>query len=353
VKGCSDQSSAIDSIGQHIPYVIGMNKEIGDKAAIAFAVGFYDALGAGRDMEFVFKLGCNAIRMEGIAEHLTPVLPKKIIPETIKPLEITPIPMTPSSFPVSAAPVDVFIAYSRKDDDLRSKLVTHLSLLKRQGKIAAWYDGDIEIGSEWEVQLQDRLDSSPIILLLISADFLASEYCYETEMKRAIERHQAKTALVIPILLRPCDWQGSPFSALQGLPKDLKPVTLWSDQDSAFLDIAKGIRKAVDSLHTRLQSKSLSPATTAGANSPTENQSSEGQVGMNQSNSGESTGVQNHTSGGVTYIADKINIVNGGFHQPGWKVNTVNQVQGDLNISESNNPGKVKDEKNIEKASGS
>jgi hypothetical protein len=86
VKGCSDQSSAIDSIGQHIPYVIGMNKEIGDKAAIAFAVGFYDALGAGRDMEFVFKLGCNAIRMEGIAEHLTPVLPKKIIPETIKPL---------------------------------------------------------------------------------------------------------------------------------------------------------------------------------------------------------------------------------------------------------------------------
>jgi hypothetical protein len=261
--------------------------------------------------------------------------------------------MTPSNSPVSAAPVDVFIAYSRKDDDLRSKLVTHLSLLKRQGKIAAWYDGDIEIGSEWEVQLQDRLDSSPIILLLISADFLASEYCYETEMKRAIERHQAKTALVIPILLRPCDWQDSPFSKLQGLPKDLKPVTLWGDQDSAFLDIAKGIRKAVDSLHTRLQGKSLSSATTAGANSPTENQSSEGQVGMNQSNSGESTGVQNHTSGGVTYIADKINIVNGGFHQPGWKVNTVNQVQGDLNISESNNPEKVKDEKNIEKASDS
>jgi TIR domain len=240
--------------------------------------------------------------------------------------------MAPSNSPISAAPVDVFIAYSRKDDDLRSKLVTHLSLLKRQSKISAWYDGDIEVGSEWEVQLQDRLDSSPIILLLISADFLASEYCYETEMKRAIERHQAKTALVIPILLRPCDWQGSPFSALQGLPKDLKPVTLWSDQDSAFLDIAKGIRKAVDSLHTRLQSKSPSPSTVSA-----ENQASAEQVEMNQSNSGESTGVQNHTSGGVTYIADKINFINDGFHRSGWKVNTTNQAQGDLNISESNN----------------
>jgi TIR domain/CHAT domain len=344
LNGCYSEVQA-KAISQHIPYVIGMNKAIGDNTAIAFAVGFYDALGAGRDVEFAYKLGCAAIRMEGIAEHLTPVLLKKIIPETIKPLEITPIPMTPSNSPVSAAPVDVFIAYSRKDDDLRSKLVTHLSLLKRQGKIAAWYDGDIEIGSEWEVQLQDRLDSSPIILLLISADFLASEYCYETEMKRAIERHQAKTALVIPILLRPCDWQGSPFSALQGLPKDLKPVTLWSDQDSAFLDIAQGIRKALDSVHARLQSKSPNPAKVSAANSSAENHPPAEQVKMNQVNSGESTGVQNHTSGGVTYIADKINIINGGFHQPGWKVNTVNQVQGDLNISESHNPEQVKDER--------
>jgi hypothetical protein len=339
LNGCYSEVQA-QAIRQHIPYVIGMNQAIGDKAAISFAVGFYDALGAGRDVDFAFKLGCNAIQMEGIAEHLTPVLLKKIIPETIKPLEITPSPMTPSNSPVSAAPVDVFIAYSRKDDDLRSKLVTHLSLLKRQDRIAAWYDGDIEVGSEWEVQLQDRLDSSPIILLLISADFLASEYCYETEMKRAIERHQAKTALVIPILLRPCDWQDSPFSKLQGLPKDLKPVTLWSDQDSAFLDVAKGIRKALDSLHTRLQRNSPNQAKVS-----TENQPPAEQVKMNQVNSGESTGVQNHTSGGVTYIADKINIINGGFHQPGWKVNTVNQVQGDLNISESNNPEQVKDER--------
>jgi TIR domain/AAA ATPase domain len=148
----------------------------------------------------------------------------------------------------SPAPIDVFISYSHKDDDLRSKLVTHLSSLKRQCKIADWFDREIEAGSEWEAQLKDKLESSPVILLLISADFLASDYCYDIEMKRAIERHKLGTALVIPIILRPCDLDGSPFMELQALPKDLKPITQWDDQDLAFLDVAKGIRRAVESL---------------------------------------------------------------------------------------------------------
>jgi CHAT domain len=78
LNGCYSQVQA-QAISQYIPYVIGMNKAIGDKAAIAFAVGFYDGLGAGRDVEFAFKSGCVAIRLEGIAEHLTPVLIKKPI----------------------------------------------------------------------------------------------------------------------------------------------------------------------------------------------------------------------------------------------------------------------------------
>ncbi len=149
---------------------------------------------------------------------------------------------------IPLAPIDVFISYSHKDDDLRSKLVTHLSSLKRQRKIADWFDQEIEAGSEWEAQLKERLESSPVILLLISADFLASDYCYDIEMKRAIERHKLGTALVIPIILRPCDLDGSPFMELQALPQDLKPITQWDDQDLAFLDVAKGIRRAVESL---------------------------------------------------------------------------------------------------------
>jgi len=79
---------------------------------------------------------------------------------------------------------------------------------------------------------------------------MASNYCYDIEMQRAIERHDAGNARVIPIILRPCDWKGSPFSKLQILPKDGKPVTQWSDRDSAFLNVVEGIRRAVDTLQT-------------------------------------------------------------------------------------------------------
>lgn len=159
--------------------------------------------------------------------------------------------MTQSPFQNLAAPIDVFISYSHQDDALRAELDIQLSSLKRQGKIAAWHDRAIEAGTEWEAQVKAKLESAPVILLLISPPFMASNYCYDIEMERAIERHNEGTARVIPIILRPCDWQGSPFSKLQVLPKEAKPVTLWSDRDSAFLDVVQGIRRAVESLAKR------------------------------------------------------------------------------------------------------
>jgi TIR domain/AAA ATPase domain len=156
--------------------------------------------------------------------------------------------MTVPTSPHSPAPIDVFISYSHEDDYWRKELEKHLSNLKRQREIADWSDRKIEAGSEWEAQLKDKLESSPIILLLISADFLNSDYCYDIEMRRAIERHDAGTAKVIPIILRPCDWQHSKFSKLQVLPQDGEAVTLWKNQDSAFLDVVQGIRRSVDSL---------------------------------------------------------------------------------------------------------
>jgi hypothetical protein len=156
--------------------------------------------------------------------------------------------MTAPTFPNIPAPIDVFISYSHEDDYWRKELEKHLSNLKRQREIADWSDRKIEAGLEWEAQLKDKLESSPIILLLISADFLDSDYCYDVEMQRAIERHDAGTAKVIPIILRPCDWQHSKFSKLQVLPQDGKAVTLWKNQDSAFLDVVQGIRRSVDSL---------------------------------------------------------------------------------------------------------
>ena len=148
--------------------------------------------------------------------------------------------------------IRVFYAYSHEDEELRGQLEKHLTPLRRRGYITDWHDRKIGAGREWEGEIHERLNSAHVILLLISIDFINSDYCYDIEMKRALERHEAKEARVIPILLRPVDWQIEPFAKLQALPEDLKPVTRWEDQDEAFLYIAKEIRKVVDELKQTL-----------------------------------------------------------------------------------------------------
>ena len=110
---------------------------------------------------------------------------------------------------------DVFISYAHEDRVLRDKLETHLSVLQNQGLINLWYDGHIIAGTEWEKQIMHHLRTDKIILLLISADFMASKFCYSIELKEAIERHEANDARVIPIILRPTYWKGAPFAKLQ------------------------------------------------------------------------------------------------------------------------------------------
>ncbi len=90
--------------------------------------------------------------------------------------------------------------------------------------------------------------TASVILLLISPDFMASDYCYSIKMQRALQRHATHKAHVIPIILRPVDWHGAPFGELQYLPLDGKPVTTWDNLDEAFLDVARGIRKAIEFL---------------------------------------------------------------------------------------------------------
>jgi hypothetical protein len=163
--------------------------------------------------------------------------------------------MTSSASPPSALPLSVFISYSHRDEDFKDELVVHLANLKRQQKISAWQDRDIEAGAEWEAEIKQQLETAEIILLLISPRFLASNYCYDVEMQRAIARHDAGTARVIPILLKPVDWQDTPFSKLQTLPiayqAGAKPITQWEDQDAAFVEVVKGIRGAVESLQAK------------------------------------------------------------------------------------------------------
>lgn len=121
-------------------------------------------------------------------------------------------------------PLELFYSYSHKDQELREELQPHLASLKRQGSIAEWHDRKISAGTEWKGQIDDNLNRASIILLLISSDFLNSDYCYDKEMKRALERDAAREARVIPIILRPCDWTSSPLHSFRRFQKTRKPL---------------------------------------------------------------------------------------------------------------------------------
>src|SRR5207302_10374674 len=146
--------------------------------------------------------------------------------------------------------LEIFYSYAHEDERLRKALDKQLSLLKREGHITEWYDHKITAGKQWENEILTHLNSAQIILLLISPDFIASDYCYSIEMKCAMERHESGEARIIPILLRPSDWKSALFGKLKALPSDGKAVTRWSNRDEAFLNVAKGIRRAVKELTT-------------------------------------------------------------------------------------------------------
>jgi O-acetyl-ADP-ribose deacetylase (regulator of RNase III) len=148
----------------------------------------------------------------------------------------------------SAQAVCVFISYAHEDQNLLERLQKHLSPLKRLGVIQEWYDHEIKAGTEWQGEIDAKLDTAQLILLLISPDFMGSHYSYDIEAKRALQRHEDGNARVIPIILRPVLWPDTPFSKLQALPKNGKPVTTWENLDSALLDVVEGIRDAIESL---------------------------------------------------------------------------------------------------------
>jgi len=139
----------------------------------------------------------------------------------------------------------VFFSYSHKDEELRDELEIHLSAMKRQGVIDTWHDRRIESGSDFAGSISENIEDSDVILLLVSPYFLSSDYCYDTEMSRAMEKHHEGSARVIPVILHPCDWHDTPFSGLLALPVDGKPVSKYSNLHDAFLEITKGIKSAV------------------------------------------------------------------------------------------------------------
>jgi nuclear transport factor 2 (NTF2) superfamily protein len=147
--------------------------------------------------------------------------------------------------------IEVFFSYAHEDEPWRDELDKHLSLLKRQHLIASWHDRNILPGLNWKQEIDSHLRSAQIILLLISSNFLASEYCWGVELQEAMRRHQTGEALVIPIIVRPVDWHDAPFGTLQALPRENRAITSWPNPDEALLQVTEGIRKAVTQWQTQ------------------------------------------------------------------------------------------------------
>jgi internalin A len=145
----------------------------------------------------------------------------------------------------------LFCSYSHKDEDLRNQLERHLKLLQHRGVITSWCDRLIEAGQDWKGLISENLERADLILLLVSADFIASDYCYNIEMTRALERHKAGEAWVIPVILRDVDWSDAPFGKLQALPKNGKAVRRWPDRDAAWCNVVEGIKAAAVELQRR------------------------------------------------------------------------------------------------------
>lgn len=157
----------------------------------------------------------------------------------------------------SVSSIKLFLSYSHKDQRFADELMKHLTLLQRQGVIDVFYDREIRIGSEWADEISVALEEAQVILLLISADFLASDYAYDQEVRRAIAKHDAGEARVLPIILRPVNFEDSPLERMQVLPSDGQPITHWSSQDEAWLNVVDGIRGAIARLQAEPTASSV------------------------------------------------------------------------------------------------
>jgi len=144
--------------------------------------------------------------------------------------------------------VRLFISYSHRDDSIRKELESHLKIMQRQGLVQMWSDRRITAGDDWKGQIDKNLENADIILLLISSDFIASDYCYEKEMTRALERETKGEAKLIPVIIRDVSWKTAPFGRLHALPTDGKAVELWEHKDSAWRSVSEGVEEVVRAL---------------------------------------------------------------------------------------------------------
>ncbi len=140
------------------------------------------------------------------------------------------------------APIKLVYSSAPADDAFREQLSAHLHALVQKGFFSEWHEQLIPIGAEVAQERQERWRSADIIIMLLSSDYFSSAVYNDQEMQQALERHRSGQVLIIPILIRPCDWQSTVVAHLQYLPRNGKPVTKWENHDEAFLSIVQELR---------------------------------------------------------------------------------------------------------------
>ncbi len=142
----------------------------------------------------------------------------------------------------------IFVSYSRKDVEYLNEFIVHLSGLERNDKIELWTDQEIVASTVWEKELKNRLESADIIIFLVSPDFIASDYIYDVEISKAIERHNKGEVAIVPVIIRPCDYSSTPLTKFQALPKNAEPISSWKLRDEAWMDVVNGLKRTIDAI---------------------------------------------------------------------------------------------------------
>jgi len=189
----------------------------------------------------VFRQRLNSLGL------VTNGIPNKVINEKGNHVAAPEIPTTTKN----EDKVYLFYSYSHDDERFRKRLEKHLRLLRRRGVIDVWHDRKIPLGAEIDKEIDENLKKSQIILLLVSENFMNSDYAYDIEVKAALKKHESGEAIVIPIILDYIDWHDAPFGKLNALPRDGIPITSrkWKNQNEAFAEVARGIRINVKNLN--------------------------------------------------------------------------------------------------------
>ncbi|NQU51997.1 MAG: leucine-rich repeat domain-containing protein [Bacteroidetes bacterium] len=147
------------------------------------------------------------------------------------------------------SPLKLFISYSKHDEDFKNQLLKALAPLKREEKIIAWHDHLIAPGEEWNDKILQEIEQAEIIILLVSSDFVDTSYIWDIEVSHALERHKLSEAIVIPIIIRPCDWENLPFAEINALPRKGAPISESSNSDRAWTNVVKEIRELIGKLN--------------------------------------------------------------------------------------------------------